>query len=116
MLVVVIVVGVLLSWILEWKQMQVADLEPCVQSLACRLHVVSMLLKLCWPLHPPLKQQIKQLLSAFLHISRLAELHAVHETEQTSVDVRAACVVAAGQGYVGRHVGRHVDTHVCIML
>lgn len=92
--------------------MQVADLEPCVQSLACPLHVVSMLLKLCWPLHPPLKQQIKQLLPAFLHIKRLVELHAVHKTEHKSVNVRAACVVAAGQGYVGRHV----DAHVCIML
>ena len=92
--------------------MQVADLESCVQSLACPLHVVSMLLKLCWPLHPPLKQQIKQLLSAFLHIKRLAKLLAVHETKHKTVDVRASCVVAARQGHVGRHVGRHV----CIML
>ncbi len=58
-----------------------ADLKPCVQSLARPLHDISILLKLCWPLHPPLKQQIKQLLSAFLHIRRLAELHVVHETE-----------------------------------
>ena len=69
---------------------QVADLEPCVQSLGCPLQGVSVLLKLCWPLHPPFNQQIKQLPSAFLHIMGLAEILAVRETQHKLADVRVS--------------------------
>lgn len=100
--------GCVVDMDIDNNRLQVAHLEPCVQSLPCPLQDMSILPQLRWPLQPPLNQQIKQLPSAFLHIMRLAALLAVHETEHKSVDVRPSCVVAARQGYVGRHVDRCV--------